>query len=127
MKLTENDTYSPWNGKDNRLLDMAVSVAMGHHERWDGMGYPAKRSGDDIPVEAQIVALADVYDALCSGRPYRPAFPESKALAIMKTQSKGQFAPKVYQAFENLVKPFRTVRAAFAAETSLEDIMSIRR
>jgi putative two-component system response regulator len=127
MKLIGNESYLPWSGKDNRLLDMAVSVAMGHHERWDGRGYPARRAGDDIPVEAQIVALADVYDALCSSRPYRPAFPERKALAIMKTQSKGQFSPRVYHAFENLVKSFRSVRAAFAAEMNLEDVLSARR
>jgi response regulator RpfG family c-di-GMP phosphodiesterase len=127
LSFAAGETRSQWMGKDNRLLDMAVSIAMGHHERWDGHGYPAGRSGDDIPVEAQIVALADVYDALCSIRPYRPAFPEREALAIMKTQSKGQFAPRVYHAFEKLVKPFRDVRAAFAAETSLEDVLSTRR
>ena len=123
----DSETHAPGNGRDNRLLDMAVSIAMGHHERWDGHGYPARRSGDDIPLEAQIVALADVYDALCSARPYRPAFPERKALAILRAEAKGQFSPRVYHAFENLVKPFRAVRAAFAAETSLVEVLSTRR
>jgi putative two-component system response regulator len=106
---------------------MAVSISMGHHERWDGGGYPARRAGEDIPIEAQIVALADVYDALCSDRPYRPAFPEKKALTIMKEDARCQFAPKVYRAFERLIQPFRAVRAAFSAEMGLDDILSNRR
>ena len=127
LKLAGHDSLLESTGKDNRLLDLAVSIAMGHHERWDGRGYPARRAGEEIPIEAQIVALADVYDALCSDRPYRPAFPEKKALAIMKEDAGCQFAPKVYRAFEKLTKPFRAVRAAFSAEMGLDDILSNRR
>jgi len=64
-------------------LTMAAEIAYGHHEKWDGSGYPRRLAGETIPLSARIVALADVYDALRSERPYKPAFSREKTLAIL--------------------------------------------
>src|SRR5690606_28854693 len=63
----------------SELIRTAELIAQSHHERWDGTGYPDRLSGNDIPIEARIVAIADVFDALCSERPYKAAWPIDKA------------------------------------------------
>ncbi len=81
------------------VLKMAAVIACSHHEKWDGSGYPNGLSGKDIPIEGRIVAVADVFDALSSERPYKEAFPPEKCLAIM-TDGRGQhFDPRVLDAF----------------------------
>jgi HD-GYP domain-containing protein (c-di-GMP phosphodiesterase class II) len=62
---------------------MAAEIALYHHEQWDGSGYPMGVAGEDIPVSARIVAIADIYDALRSERPYKPAFSHQKTIRIM--------------------------------------------
>ena len=64
-------------------LQMAAEIALNHHEQWDGGGYPVGRKGDDIPVSARIVALADIYDALRSERPYKPGFSHEETRRIV--------------------------------------------
>lgn len=84
-------------------LEMARVIALLHHERWDGNGYPFGLGGEDIPIEARIVSVVDVYDALRSVRPYKKAFPEDKCLAIIQEGAGTQFDPDVVTAFfENL-------------------------
>ena len=65
------------------ILEMARRIALTHHERWDGNGYPLGLAGEDIPLEGRITAVADVFDALSSKRPYKPPFPLQKCFAIM--------------------------------------------
>jgi HD-GYP domain-containing protein (c-di-GMP phosphodiesterase class II) len=71
--------------KDNARLQMAAEIALNHHEKWDGTGYPHKLAGEAIPLSARIVQMADIYDALRSARPYKPAFTHERAVAIITT------------------------------------------
>jgi putative two-component system response regulator len=81
------------------ILDMARRIALTHHERWDGNGYPLGLSGTDIPLEGRITAVADVFDALSSKRPYKPAFSLQKCFGIMEEARGTQFDPEVLDAF----------------------------
>ncbi len=81
------------------LLDLAASIALTHHERFDGTGYPHGLHGVEIPLEGRIAAVADVFDALTSDRVYQPAFPIEQALAMMRDGSGTQFDPAVLDAF----------------------------
>ncbi len=79
---------------DDPVLEMAATIALTHHERWDGTGYPRRLAGEQIPLESRIVAIADVFDALMSNRPYRPARPEEEALTIIATTVGRHFDPR---------------------------------
>lgn len=83
---------------NDELLRMARNIAANHHERWDGEGYPERLRGDAIPLEARIVSVADVYDALTSKRIYKPAMSHSEALALITAGSGTQFDPQVVDA-----------------------------
>jgi putative two-component system response regulator len=76
-----------------------MKVSQSHHECWDGTGYPLGLVGEDIPLEGRITAVADVFDALSTRRPYRPAFPLEKCLSIMHLGHGAQFDPRVLDAF----------------------------
>lgn len=95
---------------------MASSIALTHHEWWDGSGYPQELSGESIPLESRIVAVAGVYDALHSARPYKPAFPECTVLGIMKEKVESHFDPSVYRVFERSFDAFREIRGRFTDE-----------
>ncbi len=87
------------------LLKLAATIALSHHEKWNGSGYPQGLRGEDIPEAARIVAVADVYDALVYDRVYRPAFSEEKALAIMEEGRGSHFDPRIFDCFlKNLPK-----------------------
>ena len=77
----------------NALLDYAYQIARWHHERWDGKGYPDGLKGDDIPIAAQVVSVADVYDALTSVRVYKDAIPHQEAIQMILDGKCGQFNP----------------------------------
>jgi putative two-component system response regulator len=81
------------------LLSMAARIALTHHERWDGSGYPLGLAGEDIPLEGRITAVADVFDALSSHRPYKPAYPVDKCFTILQAESGAHFDPRVVEAF----------------------------
>ena len=84
------------------LLQLAANIALTHHERWDGSGYPYNRAGEDIPLEGRLVAVADVFDALTHERPYKAAWPVADAVAEIERQSGRQFDPAVVEAFSKL-------------------------
>jgi len=86
-------------GSDHDLLRLAEVIALSHHERWDGSGYPQRLAGEAIPLPGRIVAVADVFDALTHTRPYKPAWPPEQALAEVVRQSGRQFDPQVVAAF----------------------------
>jgi cyclic di-GMP phosphodiesterase len=84
------------------LLRLAERVALAHHERWDGLGYPSGLHGEMIPVAGRIVAVADVFDALTHARPYKPAWPVDDAVGEIVSQAGRQFEPGVVGAFAAL-------------------------
>lgn len=86
---------SPW-------LQMAEIIALTHHERWDGTGYPQKLAGEAIPLEGRILAIVDVFDALTHDRPYKEAWPVVQAVAEIERQSGRQFEPRIVEAFLHL-------------------------
>lgn len=81
------------------LIRTAERIAASHHEKWDGTGYPRGLKGAEIPIEARIVAVADVFDALCSERPYKQAWPLQKALQEIMNNSGKHFDPSCVAAF----------------------------
>jgi putative nucleotidyltransferase with HDIG domain len=97
------DVEFPWD-----VLPMVRS----HHERWDGKGYPDRLTGEEIPLHARVLALADVFDALTTDRPYRPAFSPEEALRMMRADSGGAFDPSLFPIFERLVPTFQGFVAA---------------
>lgn len=86
-------------GGQSRLIQLAEQIALTHHERWDGLGYPHGLAGEAIPLVGRIVAVADVFDALIHDRPYKPAWPIDDALAEIGRQAARQFDPQVVAAF----------------------------
>ena len=86
-------------GGDSEYMAMGVGIALSHHEKWDGTGYPFGLAGEDIPLPGRICAVADVFDAVTSKRPYKEAFPLDKALAIMKDGRGSHFDPNVLDVF----------------------------
>jgi putative two-component system response regulator len=87
------------SGSDSPVLQLAASVALNHHERWDGNGYPNRRRGEDIPLEARITSVADVFDALTRDRVYRAALPVETAVDVMVRDREGLFDPRLLDLF----------------------------
>jgi len=93
--------------EEDGFLLHAKKFAGFHHEKWDGTGYPNGLSGEDIPLEGRIMAIADVYDALVSERPYKQPFSHEKAVEIISGDSGTHFDPKLVEAFLNVADDFR--------------------
>jgi HD-GYP domain-containing protein (c-di-GMP phosphodiesterase class II) len=91
------------SGGKTPLLRMAETIALTHHERWDGKGYPHGLSGEDIPLIGRIVSVADVFDALTSARPYKHAWSAAEARVEIEAKSGTQFDPQVVTAFTQLL------------------------
>ncbi len=104
---------------DYPVMRCAADIALGHHERWDGSGYPQALRGDETPIEARIIALGDVYDALRSERPYKPAFDEGKALSIIlegdDRTKPSYFDPAILNIFRNNAVEFAATFDRMAA------------
>lgn len=88
------------NASGHSLFQMGIDIAEGHHEKWNGEGYPHGWKGLEIPLSARIVAVADVFDALTSKRPYKDAWPVEKAVRVLKEDAGSHFDPDVIAAFE---------------------------
>jgi putative two-component system response regulator len=100
------------------LLEMAQDIALTHHERWDGTGYPAGLAGEDIPLVGRIVAVADVFDALTHARPYKAAWPVADAVAEIRHEVGRQFDPAVVGAFLRVLGKLAASEANDAASNA---------
>ena len=89
---------------DAKFFATGRAVAREHHERWDGSGYPDRKAGEEISLAARIVAVADVYDALTSKRPYKGAWSPERGLAAIEAESGKHFDPGVVAAFQSLCR-----------------------
>ncbi len=95
---------------EHELMNMAASVALNHHERIDGKGYPQGISGEEIPIEGRIVALADVFDALSSKRPYKEPWPIERILNVIHEEKNKQFDTAVVDAFDRGIERILRIR-----------------
>ena len=95
------------------FLNMAMDIILFHHERWDGAGYPYGLKGEEIPLTARIVSIADVYDALTSKRPYKIAFTHEKAIEIMKHED-GKYDPELFNLFIKNAEKFNKIRIKYS-------------
>ncbi len=108
--------HSILSDSSSPLLQMAAAIALSHHEKYDGNGYPLGLKADAIPIVGRIVAVADVFDALTSARPYKPAWEMERALDFMRAQRGLHFDPECVDAFLGQLDEVNSVRQRFAAE-----------
>jgi putative two-component system response regulator len=104
------------------FMSMAEVIAISHHERWDGSGYPHGLKGEDIPLVGRITAMADVFDALTSKRPYKEAFPVDKAFSILREGSGTHFDPSVVEAFFRVQDEILHIKKTF--QDSVESLFT---
>ena len=101
------------------LLQVACSIAQNHHEKWDGSGYPQGLAGEAIPVEARIVAICDVFDALTSIRPYKVAWSVESAIGFLQENAGGHFDPNLVTLFVEILPEIRSIRERFGDPTDV--------
>lgn len=104
LKLQEKDEY----------FQYCYDICRYHHEKWDGMGYPDGLRGDDIPICAQVVSVADCYDALTSERPYKAAIPHKQAAEMIKTGACGTFSDSLMECFNAVLPQFEQLAQKYA-------------
>ncbi len=100
------------------LLQMSYSIALTHHEKWDGSGYPHGLAGKAIPLEGRIVAIADVFDALTSDRPYKKAWSVEDAVKLINDTSGSHFDPSLVHLFREVMPEILEIKKQYAEETA---------
>jgi len=103
------------NVRCDNLRIIAAEIALTHHEKWDGTGYPFGLQGEEIPIAGQIVAITDIYDALRSKRPYKEPFGVEKSLKIMASLRHSTFSPEIFAAFERSHTAFEEIIHHYSA------------
>jgi HD-GYP domain-containing protein (c-di-GMP phosphodiesterase class II) len=103
-------------GGETPVFEMAREIAVGHHEKWDGGGYPQKRSGEQIPLVARITAVADVFDALTMKRPYKEPWPIEKAFSVIQEDAGSHFDPEVVKAFMSIKEEILAIKDQWEAK-----------
>jgi len=106
------------SGDDSELLSMARLIALTHHEKWDGSGYPSGLAGEDIPLVGRIVALADVFDALTSERPYKMAWTLEAAMEYIDGNPGKHFDPRLVDLFRSRLRDILAIKDQFAEPAS---------
>jgi len=107
----------------SEVMQMARAIALSHHEKWDGSGYPYGLQGDAIPIGGRIAALCDVFDALTSERPYKKAWPVNEAIDFISQQAGQHFDPVLVGHFEAILPDIINIRDAHA-DTDEQDNQS---
>jgi len=113
------------SGHDSTLMNMAKEIAISHHEKWDGSGYPNGLTGKEIPLSGRIVAISDVFDALTSERPYKKAWPVEEAIAEIKRGANSHFDPDLVEVFLQVLPEILDVKARYAEEDVHFDKMRV--
>jgi len=113
MKQHAEIGYRILSGSDSELVQLAATIAHTHHEKWDGSGYPRGLCGDVIPIEGRIAAIADVFDALTSDRPYKRAWTIDEAVAHLTSGRASHFDPTLVDLFVDALDDVLTIRARF--------------
>ncbi|MFH1871081.1 MAG: HD domain-containing phosphohydrolase [Pseudomonadota bacterium] len=111
MKTHTQIGYNILGKSDAPVFKLAAEVALRHHEKWDGSGYPDGLAGDAIPESARIVALADVFDALTMKRPYKEAWPIDRVMATIGESAGSHFEPSLVATFESIVPQILDIKA----------------
>ena len=106
---------------DERLVQLAYEICRWHHERWDGKGYPDGLKGDEIPISAQVVSVADVYDALVSERVYKKAYPHEVAIQMILNGECGNFNPLLLECMLDIQDEIRRRISVVSAEDFVRD------
>jgi len=114
------------SGSTNKVTLMAEEIALTHHEKFDGSGYPSGLRGYEIPLSGRIVALADFFDALTMDRCYRPAFPDDKVLKMIHEESGKHFDPAVVDAFLSIKDSLVELRNKINSEISMSGEAGLR-
>lgn len=117
MKTHAEKGYEILRGSKSKMLDLAALIAWTHHEKFDGGGYPRGLKGEDIPVQGRIVAVADVFDALTSERPYKKAWEVEHAIQWLRECQGGHFDPACVEAFLSRRNDFLEIKASFQDPT----------
>ena len=108
--------YTILSKSEAPLLKMAATIARYHHERWDGTGYPCALAGEAIPEMARIVAIADVFDALTTQRPYKESWPLERVVEALQDSAGGHFEPRLIEAFLAILPQILEIQAKWASE-----------
>jgi len=108
------------SGSGNPMMDLACEIALTHHERWDGTGYPNGTAGEKIPVCGRITAICDVFDALMSARPYKKVWHHQDALNYFRAESGKHFDPALVEAFLDIQEEIMAIRASLLDEDHIE-------
>lgn len=107
------------SGAQAEVLKLAHEIALNHHEKWNGKGYPNGLAGQDIPLSARIVGLADTFDALTSSRPYKDPYPIEVALEIIRSERETHFDPEVVDAFLDAIDEIQEIKSVINSPDDL--------
>ncbi|MDF1589564.1 MAG: response regulator [Gammaproteobacteria bacterium] len=125
MRSHTNIGYGILNVSKTPLFQMAAEIALHHHEKWDGSGYPGGLSGKEIPQAARIVAIADVFDALTMKRPYKEAWPIDKAFDTLKQDANKHFDPELVNLFISIKDEIVSIKSYWDKNIQLKNICSV--
>ena len=113
LSLTTDEGAEIIGEHDSDLMRMSREIALNHHEKWDGSGYPSGRKGEEIPLAARIIALADVFDALTTARPYKNAWTVSDAVQLIREQAGKHFDPALVELFVGMLPQILAIKSRY--------------